>query len=287
MKRVLSTLSLTALLLSGAVVTTGPQKGHAQEPDSLRSDEEGVLIRGSVEDQTTGRALPSVEVRFVDTDDDRLAWQGASDSTGTFTSPRIRAGSYAVEVNALGFQSLRHELSLSGYGAALLEIALVPTAIELEPIIVVSRRQSKLERAGFYTRRERGFGHTFTREEIEARNVIFVTDLARTVPGVTVAPYTLGGGGALRMRGGCVPDVVLDGVRLSGPVRIDDLLTVQNLEGIEFYHGVTAPVQYARSSCGTILAWTREPGAAGGSPWTWKRAGVAGGLLLLGVLLIG
>lgn len=273
-----------ALLLTLA----GAWTAEAQVPETLRSDQEGVVVRGRVTDLTTQRPIPSVGVRLLDLNADRrLAWEGMSDSTGVFQGPRLPPSTYGIEVEALGYSTLSHEMDISGYGVADLGIELGPVALELEPLVVVTRRRSRLEVAGFFQRRNRGFGHSLTREEIEARRPTFVSDLVRTMPGVTIAPSMMGGGGILRMRGGCVPDVVLDGVRLSSPVVLDQLLTVEDLEGIEVYSGSTSPVEYSHSSCGTVLAWTRDPGRAGGSPWSWKRAGAAAGFILLGFLLTG
>jgi len=268
----------------------GPASLGAQAPaaNTLRSDQEAVLVRGRVTDLTTGRALPAASLEALDLEaGGRLVWEGMSDSTGAFLGPRLPPSTYRLRVDALGYGPVTHVMTLSGYGEADLQIELAPVALELEPLVVVSRRRSRLETAGFYERRNRGFGHSFTREEIEARRPGYVSDIVRTMPGVTVGPGRMGGGGLIRMRGGCTPDVILDGVSLAGPVRLDDILTVDNLEGIEVYSGSTSPIEYSRSSCGTVLAWTRDPVGVPGRPWSWKRAGVAAGFLLLGFLLAG
>lgn len=279
----LSCISMTwslALVWSGALVAQDPSS------DTVPSDQEGVRVIGRVTDRTTERPLPSVSVRLIDVDDEgRLAWEGTSDSTGTFRAPRLRPSTYEVRVEALGYGDLTHSVSLSGYGVTELLVELSPAALELDPLVVVSRRRSRLESAGFYERRRRGFGHTLTRQEIEDRHPSMVTDLLRPMAGVTVAPGALGTGGIIRMRGGCIPDVILDGARLSAPVRLDNLLSVSDLEGLEVYSGSTTPAQYSHSSCGTVLAWTRDPGSTDGRPWSWKRAGAAAGFLLLSILL--
>ena len=262
--------------------------GQAEPRDSIPPEQEAVQIRGQVSDIVTGRPLTAASVEVFDLESDgALAWQGMSDSTGTFLGPRLLPSLYQIRAGALGYQSISHMVPLSGYGSVDLAIDLSPEALELEPLVVVTRRRTALELNGFYDRRRRGFGHSLNRAEIEARRVMQVTDLVRTIPGVTVTPGYLGRGGVLQMRNGCVPDVILDGVRMSSPVRLDEILQVQDLEGIEVYSGATSPMQYSHSSCGTVMAWTRQPGSTGGSPWTWKRAGAAAGFLLLGILLTG
>ena len=216
-----------------------------------------------------------------------MAWSGMTDSTGVFQGMRLPPSVYGVEAEALGYTALFHTVDISGYGVADLAIELSPDALELEPLVVVTRQRSRLELAGFFRRRDRGFGHSLTRDEIEARQAGFVSDLVRTMPGVTVAPGVMGGGGVVRMRGGCMPEVILDGVRMSQPVVLDNILTIADLEGIEVYTGATSPVEYSHSSCGTVLAWTRDPGRNGGGAWSWKKVGAAAGFLLLGFLLTG
>lgn len=279
---------LTLVVATMALIGPAGVEGQAAPRDTLRSDQEAVQIRGEVADLTNKRPIPSAAIEVFDLENDQaLAWRGLSDSTGIFLGPRLLPSTYRLNVDALGYRPATQILSLSGYGVVDLQVELGPEALELEPLIVVSRRRSRLETAGFYDRRTRGFGHSLTREEIEARNVLQVTDLVRAMPGVTVSPGSFGSGGLVRLRGGCVPDVVLDGVRMSPPVRLDDILSVADLEGIEVYSGATSPIEFSRSTCGTVLAWTRDPGTTSGDPWSWKKAGAAAGFLLLGIFLVG
>lgn len=260
--------------------------GQGAPQDTVPSDEEAVRVRGVVTDITTRRPLQFAEIELFDFEDQRrLAWQGMSDSTGAFFGPRLRPSLYQVRAVALGYQTLTHMVALSGYGAADLQIEMSPEALELEPLIVVTRQRSRLETAGFYERRQRGFGHSLNRAEIEERHPAYVTDLVRTMPGISVAPGLMGGGGVLRMRGGCIPEVIMDGVRMVQPVHLDEILQVSDLEGLEVYGPGTSPLEYSHSNCGTVLAWTRDPGSADGQPWSWKRAGAAAGFILLGFFL--
>lgn len=274
-------VAVTAALL-GPVAASG--QGVSQ--DSVPSDEEAVRVRGIVTDITTRRPLQFAEIEIFDFEDEpRLAWEGVSDSTGSFFGPRLRPSLYQVRAVALGYQTLTHMVALSGYGTTDLQIDMSPEALELEPLVVVTHQRSRLESAGFYERRQRGFGHSLNRAEIEERHPTYVTDLMRMMPGVSVAPGRMGGGGILRMRGGCIPEVIMDGVRMVQPVRLDDVLQVSDLEGIEVYGPGSSPLEYSHSNCGTVLAWTRDPGTTNGRPWSWKRAGAAAGFILLGFFL--
>lgn len=277
----------STILVAVSAAALGPLGVSGQDVprDSIPDGEEAVLLQGRVTDLLTHRPLAGATIIVTDLDGRRVVWEGASGSDGFFVGPRLGPSLYQVRAEALGYASVDHILPLSGYGRADLQVELGPEALELEPLVVVTRQRTRLETAGFYERRQRGFGHSLNRAEIEARNPTFVTDLVRMMPGVTVSPGIMGGGGVLRMRGGCVPDVIMDGVRMAQPVRLDDVLQVSDLEGIEVYSPGSSPLQYSHSNCGTVLAWTRDPTPTGGSPWSWKRAGAAAGFLLLGFFL--
>lgn len=284
-----SVAPLAASLLAPLVaVLLGSVEARAQSEvrDTLATDEEGVLVRGQVSDVENGRPLVAASIRFFDLErEDTLAWEGLADSAGVFRGPRLGPSTYRIEAAALGYRSVTHVVPLEGYGTVEIEIELSPEALELEPLVVVTRRRDRLEAAGFYDRRARGFGYTLDRAEIESRRPQRITDLLRLMPGVRVAVDGLGRTGVLRMRGGCVPDVVMDGMRIPGPVRLDDILRVQDVEAVEVYGGAATPIQYSRSGCGSILVWTRDPGETGGGAFSFKRLGIGLGILLLGVLI--
>lgn len=110
----------------------------------------------------------------------------------------------------------------------------------------------------FYQRRERGFGHYFTRWQIEDRNPIEVTDLLRTVPGVSVVPSGAFSNAIRIRRGSCrgSPAVYVDGMRIFAE-DLDIMISPSDMHGIEVYTGIAgAPIEYSSSRCGVILVWT-------------------------------
>ncbi len=275
-----------ALLSScGFLLTLSPADGQAQVP----SGERGVVITGVVTDQISGDALPAAHISIAPADaelaedlaeeGEDVTWEGETNEDGLFRTERIAIGVYQIQITSVGFTSASQVGIFLEDGTVELTAELAPQALELEGIVVTVTRQSRLENAGFYDRRQLGFGHSFTRDEIEARGPSRVSDLFMGIPGARV----ISRGGIqrpdVRLRGGCVPDVVLDGVPLSGPVRVDELLTVHDLEALEVYHGATSPMQYSRSTCGTILAWTRPPARAEGASWSWGRVLAAAGFV--------
>jgi hypothetical protein len=155
----------------------------------------------------------------------------------------------------------------------------------MEAIIVTGSRRSRLDASGFYDRLQHGgFGYLMTRADIEQRNPHRVADLFYSIPGAQVVqPARFGQSHQIRLRGGCTPRLVLDGIAVSMPGAVDDVLNVNDLEALEVYPGIAGPIQYLGGTCGTIMAWTRE--GVGGSPLTWKRVLAAAGFVGLAVLL--
>ncbi len=244
-----------------------------------------VPVVGDVIDILTGQPITSARITFRTTGaDPELVWEGVSDQRGRFRTSNLTAGQYRVEISALGYGMVSQEIAVFGPAQVDLRAELAPEAVALEPLVVTSRRRTLLEAQGFYDRREMRVGHTFNREEIEARGAYAVTDLVRTIPGVQVRTDATGRSAGVTMRGQCSPDIFIDGVRLNGPMTLDEFVNVTDLEGLEVYRGSNAPVRFTRSGCGAILAWTREPGARDGSPFSWRRLGIGLGIVLLGIL---
>ena len=224
-------------------------------------------------DLVTERPLRSASIRFLVDGADDVAWEGLTDSIGDFRTSGLREGPYELLLEAFGYAPVTHSLTLSGSVTVELRAQLVPVALELEPIVVTLQRPSRLEASGFYDRRRSGFGHTMTREEIEARHPILASDLFRAIPGTRVERRGLYGT-VVRMRRGCSPTLVIDGFEVSGPAAIDELIAVGDLGALEVYTGVSA-TEYGSSTCGAILMWTQPPGAPQGNSMTLTRFGIA------------
>jgi hypothetical protein len=121
----------------------------------------------------------------------------------------------------------------------------------------------------FESRRARGLGVFVTRAEIAERNVFRPSDVLRTKRGVHVVKIANGLYGVRFAahsgpRARCAPDLWVDG-QLARGLEIDDL-SATDLEALELYENFsTVPAEFSPHSagkafCGTIVAWTREPG---------------------------
>ena len=238
----------------------------------LRFDE-SVQVYGTVVDQTTGVPIPTARVVFSQVGDQGTEplWSGGTDGNGRFRTTRMLLGVFEVQVGVLTYSPVSHVEVLAEAGDIDIQIEMAPVDFALEPVIVTARRETRLDRTGFYQRAQRGIGHFITRSEIEAASPGELSDVFRQIPGVSIIPAAIGPGAMeVQLRGRCEPQVVLDGAPLANPVYIDGLIAPSEVEGIEVYHGATVPIQYQqRSSCGTVMLWSRDTGP----PTTGKLSG--------------
>lgn len=182
---------------------------------------------------------------------------------GEFRITGIPAGTADIFFRRLGFAPVTSTASISQNQPASLAVVLPSLPVVVQPVIVEgSRVEYKGRLAGYYERLQRRSNGTFiSRELIDRRSSKTLSQLLAATPGVS--SLRLRTGGAVRMRGrSCRPLVWMDGVPLpAGEVDLD-AFPVNTLHGIEIYLGsTTAPLAYTasqgRSSCGTILLWSR------------------------------
>lgn len=278
---------VTAAVLSLVPVALASQVG---EEGRGGSDRPGVV--GQVVDGETRQPLEGVTVTLrweADTLTRRVeTWGATTDARGRFAFRGLPDGRYRLELARAGYGTLVDTVSFRASLGLQIEAELVREAVEMQPLLaVVEARSRRLEASGFYERRDRGFGQFVARDEIEDRDPGRVTDLLATMRGVRLGPPPgLADGRALLMRGGCVPEIFMDGVRTIRPFSLDASLHPDDVAGIEVYHSAEVPVQYGVSGCGAVLVWTHVPNPdESGEPWSWGRilpfVGVVGAAFLL------
>ena len=189
---------------------------------------------------------------------------GTTSPSGTFSLAGLPAGTYSLEVRAIGYAPTRVAVNLSRARPSAVAVTVTERLNTLESVVVQADR-TKLEKdyTGFTERARRGgFGRFITEDDIARRSPVVTTDVLRTVPGLQVVPngqfgYTVQG------RGNCTPDLFIDGLRvLDGTAEIDQLVQPTDVAGVEVYSGGTgAPAQLqgpGGSGCAVVAVWTKR-----------------------------
>ena len=220
------------------------------------------LIRDS-----TGHGIPGVEVWLRGSD-----LSTHTNDAGGFRMPNSPVGAVKVTVRRMGFEQATIDLTLRAGQTDSLVVALSAIAASLPGVLVEDEATSRSKRllSGFWERRSRGFGHFYTRDDIERRDAHDFADIVRMTAGITV--LTVNGRKVVRfsrspgIRGDCPPQYWVDGMRVENAS--PDEFPPGDVEAIELYAGsATIPPQFAprmqnvrSQTCGAVVIWTRLPG---------------------------
>lgn len=193
--------------------------------------------------------------------------EGQTDEDGYIELQHIAPGTYVVSVSFERYSGEVFALNFTEYEIIEIELGLERAPIEMEGIeIIEERAERSLERSGFYERRASGVGRYLTKEEMDERGKVLLSDALRGIPGVQVITYEGMKVAVSRRRGRICPlKVYINGVALGGfaassPSIVDlDSRALEEVAGIEVYVGPSEiPIQYGQyNQCGVILIWTR------------------------------
>ncbi len=257
----------SAFALPLALLITAVPPCHAQ-----------VVLDGRVVDDSTGRPIEGARVLLENRYGKTIGYQ-TTDTTGHFRFTPSRNDRYRLEARAVGYLPARRTVlwMMETRNFAGLEVRLTPHATLLAPVEVVAlappRTSPILDNMEY--RRTHGFGIRISRQEIENRNPLHVTDILAETPGVRVDRQ---GSGSMRRvihlgppvpgpKGGdCPVQIFLDGMLATrdvagGDVTVDDLVRPQEVEAIEIFKGLaTVPAEFLnpQSRCGVIAIWTKR-----------------------------
>jgi hypothetical protein len=217
-------------------------------------------VRYSVAGTVTGldgAALSDAEITIVAGRMDSLRVR--SDTAGHFSATGLSSAAVTVSVRRLGYQPKRLDLMLRETGSPPLVIALDPNPAELGTVKVREIAEEPDARLrDFYARKAtNNFGRYIEGSDIEKRHPQFISEIMRSVPGVTLSASGRVGN-TLRIRG-CAPLVWIDGVRIPNS-QIDEVVTPSDVAALEVYSSFAGiPAQYfdRSATCGTILVWSR------------------------------
>jgi len=217
-----------------------------------------MALTASVRDTSQNRPVVGAQVML----NDRVV--GMTDSAGGFSAASLAVewGINSVLVRRVGYAPIFRTFWVGDQRSErFFEGVMDAQAVDMPAVIVEGDRITfEFGRMrDFWRRREQGWGRFFTREEIDRRHPIFVSDMLRTVPGFTIeriGPSTYIR--STRAGGGCSPTLWLDGMRLpdSDP---DALIHPADVEAIEIYRGgAETPAEFGGfNDCGAVVIWSR------------------------------
>lgn len=233
-----------------------------------------VRIHGRAIADRTGAPIEGVAVSVLDADGEELE-TAVTGSAGRFVfripgTPEIR-----LRGERIGYETVTTpSVDLERFRSLTVELRLNPDVVPVAPLEVVAsqRADPNFLHDGFQHRKKRGFGQYVTRAEIERRNPSHVTDLLRTMAGVSLSTSGRGSHGVVTTNrgrssfaGSCPAQIYVDNFhinRASGRTfRIDDIVSPDDVAGIEVYRGLsTVPAEFLspRADCGVIVIWTRR-----------------------------
>jgi hypothetical protein len=183
-----------------------------------------------------------------------------SDQGGHFLHSPLEAGSYVVQVHAVGYIPSAKAFDLTT-GQSVTHVFQLTTVPRVLPEVVVRGRSGSVvgrRFEDFDRRRASKRGQFLTRAEIEARNPVNLSDLLQTMRGIRTecVGFTCLVETA-RSAHGCQPAYFVDG-RMS--TTFGPSTPVRDIEGIEVYLGPSeTPAEYLGpdSGCGVIGIWTK------------------------------
>ena len=249
--------SVLPLLLAGMFTSAALSAQDSAPP--------GILVLGEIQDIRLSTPLRAAAIELVPAETDRPTRETQTNQQGRFRLESVLPGRYRLEVRLLGYHPIEEVVDIPREGPVDLQIEMVPDALELDPIVVASNTSGRLERTGFFDRREDRTGSFFTREEVRRMGATgLLSDVFQVIPGVRVRHNPFGVSNQVVLRGGCEPALFVDGNELITGTPVDEVMNVYDVEGMEVYRGITAPAQFSTGTCGAIVMWTREPGRGAG-----------------------
>ncbi len=251
---------------------------------------DGQTVGGRVVEDSTQVPVSGAIVSIV-RPDGALVGTVRTDSVGAFVVTLDSAGIVRLRVTHPSYETvLSDTIVVDENEAVTVELRVARHVIPLAPLVVTARADRRLQ--GFRARlaKRYAFGHFLSRDQIERRRGVKVSELLRAVPGIRLVevPPCRGCAGEnfIYMRGGtdrCLATILIDGmeVKQGAGMPIDATLTPDALEGVEVYTdpaGVPPELGVFSNQCGVVAFWLKTPE---GSKLTWKRLAVAAGILAI------
>jgi hypothetical protein len=209
-------------------------------------------VKGTVTDKS---GIPIASAEVIAARQGRDSRQVRTGEDGRFEFPALEAGATSITARRLGYKSVTLDVYV-GAPIPSVEFVLDPLAGDVATVIVNSSGGRLSE---FYGHKaSTSFGRFFEQADIEKRHGGQVSELFRSVPGVTIIAMN-GIGNAIRVRG-CQPTLWVDGIRVPG-TEVDEVANPTDIAAIEVYTSTAGiPVEYRdrdTRACGVIVLWSK------------------------------
>ncbi|HEU4642010.1 MAG TPA: carboxypeptidase regulatory-like domain-containing protein, partial [Gemmatimonadaceae bacterium] len=245
-----------------AVAPTTPAPGDTGAAAAPPAPLGSAVVTGTVT-SNAGKPLEGAQVMLLGT---RLVTR--TDERGAFRLGGLPAGTQSIEIREIGYAPRRFAVDLSPHRESRLAAVLDEKAALLSAIEVTAKKGSDIP--GFDERKRRGLGTYLTREDIEKRGSIRMTDVLRGLPGVQVSwdgtEYVVQMARAAGLGYSCPVQYFIDGSPfLASLDDIDQTIQPEDVDGIEVYKSASeTPAEFQTGgnggACGTIVIWTRRGG---------------------------
>lgn len=163
------------LAITGALA--GPSSGRAQDGEHLSG------IVGTVVEAGSGHPVTGAALSLNGT-----GWTRTSGADGAFAFEELPPGTYELVAGHLAYGDVAAFITVPARRSVRVEVRVSVEPIVVEPIVVVAVRDGRLERNGFYERREwgeaRGVGRYLAPEEIAGRPLSRLSRLVASLSGV-------------------------------------------------------------------------------------------------------
>jgi hypothetical protein len=182
---------------------------------------------------------------------------------GEFTMANLPSGSRVLLARHLGYEAQTVPVDLTAREPQKVVIKLPRFVTEMDPVVVIARRNASLDRVGFNQRKRSGNGYYLDPERLEKMHPNRLTDIFQQVPGLRVN-YSGSSVEVSSSRGssisGCVQYILDDMPWMSGwPGDINTFISGREIVAVEVYSASSTPARFTRAfnDCTTIVLWTR------------------------------
>ncbi|MBX9855331.1 MAG: carboxypeptidase regulatory-like domain-containing protein [Gemmatimonadaceae bacterium] len=249
------------LLLGRADAVAAAPSGQPAPEDSSLVDvvlrgEGGV--RGTVQTDD-GRPLANAVVMLT-----AAGLDTRTDSAGRFVLAATPTGTWTLDVRALGYAPWQQPVDLVP-GDTVAQVVAMARAEVMDTVRVranaILRTALGRNLAAFEERQRMGIGRFVGPADLEEMVLFRFTDALREMPGIRLAMRGNGTDRVILMRGtrgGCVPTVFVDRMRMPGTDALDSFIPPDNVAAVEVYQAGYVPAEFQDifSGCGSIVVWT-------------------------------